>query len=107
MTEIRLQLLTDFESVHQLQFIKHSYLRTSRILLHLLEGFGTISLIHIELEHLSENMARLHAIFTICHPSYSSIWAYMYVMHVTLDPRLPLFSRKDGESREETRDRKY
>ena len=25
----------------------------------------------------------------IRHPSYSSIWAY--VMHVTLDPRLPLF----------------
>ena len=28
------------------------------------------------------------AIFTIHHPSYPSIWAY--VTHVTLDPRLPL-----------------
>ena len=42
----------DFESVHQLQFIKHSYLRPSRILLHPLEGFGTISFIHVELEQL-------------------------------------------------------
>ena len=38
-----------------------------------------------------ENRARPRAIFTIRHPSYPSIWAY--VAHVTLDPRLPLFSR--------------
>ena len=37
-----------------------------------------------------ENMIRPHAIFTICHPSYPSMWAY--VTHMTLDPRLPLFS---------------
>ena len=36
----------DFESVWQLQFIKHSSLRPSRIPLHLLEGFGTTSSIH-------------------------------------------------------------
>ena len=38
-----------------------------------------------------ENRAHPRAIFTIHHPSYPSIWAY--VAHVTLDPRLPLFSR--------------
>ena len=39
----------DFESVHQLQFIIHGSLKPSRILLHSLEGFGTISSIHVEL----------------------------------------------------------
>ena len=46
-----------------------------------------------------ENHARPHAVFTIRHPSYPSIWAY--ITHVTLDPRLPLFScaciEKTGE----------
>jgi hypothetical protein len=37
-----------------------------------------------------ENRAHLRTIFMIRHPSYPSIWAY--VTHVTLDPRLPLFS---------------
>jgi hypothetical protein len=37
-----------------------------------------------------ENRARPRTIFTIRHPSYPRIWAY--VTHVTLDPRLPLFS---------------
>ena len=36
-----------------------------------------------------ENMANPYAIFTIRHPFYPSIWAY--VIHVTLDTRLPLF----------------
>ena len=44
----RLSTTADFESVHQLQFIKHSYLRPSRILWHSLEDFGTVSSIHME-----------------------------------------------------------
>ena len=48
-----LSTTVDFELVYQLQLIKHRSLRPSRILLHSLEGFGTISSIHIELERLT------------------------------------------------------
>jgi len=41
-----------FKSVHQLQFTKHSCLRPSRMLRHSLQGFGTLSSIHVELECL-------------------------------------------------------
>ena len=52
----------DFELVHQLQFIIHGSLKPSRILLHSLEGFGTISSIHVKLEHLKLWLA--HAQFS-------------------------------------------
>ena len=42
----------NFESIRQLKFIKHRSLRPSRILLHLVKGFGTISSIQVELVHL-------------------------------------------------------
>ena len=45
--------------IGSLQFIKHSCLRPSRILRHLLEGFGTISSIHIELERLKIWLAHM------------------------------------------------
>ncbi len=48
-------------------------------------------LFHLYQTRELENRACPRAIFTVHHPSYPSIWAY--VTHVTLDPRLPLFSR--------------
>ena len=48
-----LKTTVDVKSVCQLQFIKHCSLRPSRILVHSLEGFGTISYIHVKLEHLT------------------------------------------------------
>ena len=73
----------DFKSVHQLQFIIHGSLKPSRILLHSLEGFGTISSIHVELECLKLWLA--HAQF-----SHLATLGTGYVTHVTLETRLPL-----------------
>ena len=60
----RRAVVNDFESIHQLQFIKSSSLRPSRILLHSLEGFGIVAPSAFELERL----ARPRAIFTTRHP---------------------------------------
>ena len=78
----------DFELVHQLQFIKHSYLRPSRILQHLFEGFGTISSIHVELERLKVWLAHTQVSRSATLPTliYGA-----YITHMTLDPRLPLY----------------
>ena len=56
-----------------------------------------------------ENCAHPHTIFMICHPSYPTTWAY--VMHMTLDTRLPLFScafvEKIGEPGDEANGAQY
>ena len=88
----------DFESVHQLQFIIHGSLKPSRILLHSLEGFGTISSIHVELERLKVWFA--HAQF-----SHLTTLDTGYVTHVTLETRLPLvFQRATLKNWEEPGD---
>ena len=74
----------NFKSVLQLQFIKHSCLRPSRILQHLFEGFGTISSIHIELER---SFAPTQFPWSATLPPF--IYG-AYVTHMTLDPRHPL-----------------
>ena len=73
----------DFEMVHQLQFIIHGSLKPSRILLHSLEGFGTISSIHVEVERLKLWLA--HTQF-----SHLATLDMGYVTHVTLETGLPL-----------------
>ena len=54
-------------------------------------------LFHCYWTRVLENRTHPRAIFMIRHPSYPSVWAY--VMHVTLDPRLPLFSRVHWKDR--------
>ena len=92
----------DFESLHQLQFITHSSLRPSHILLNSLKVFGTISSVHVELEHLKICIARPQSIITTRHPSYLCIWGD--ICHVRLDLRHPLFLvyiEEIGEARDE------
>ena len=81
-----LSTTTNFKLVHQLQFIKHRYLRPSRILLHSLEGFGIISSTHVELERLKIRLA--HAQF-----SQSTTWyvGLRYTCDITSQAP-PLFS---------------
>ena len=75
----------DFESVHQLQFIIHGSLNPSGILLHSLEGFGTISSIQVELECLK---------LWLAHTQFSHLATLDtgYVTHMTLETRLSRFS---------------
>ena len=53
------------------------------IILHSLEALGTISSIHVELEHLKIWLAHVQFSRSTTLPTY--------VSHMTLDPRLPLF----------------
>ena len=68
----------NFELVCQLQFIKHSSLRPSRIPLHSLCQYGAV-----------ENIAHPCSTITTCHPLYLCIWSDTF--HVRLDPRLLSF----------------
>ena len=74
----------DFVSAHLLQFIKYSCLRPSRILRHSLEGFGTISSIHVKLECLRIWLAHTQFSWSATLP------AVVYGAYVT-NTRLPLF----------------
>ena len=94
----RRSTIVDFKMVHKLQFIIHGSLNPSRILLHLLEGFGTISSIRVELERLKVWLA--HAQF-----SHLATLDMGYVTHVTLETRLPrVFQHATLKNREEPGD---
>ena len=54
----------------------------------------TMHILHPRRTAELENMARPHAIITICHPSYPyNILHGAYITHMMLDPKLPFFSR--------------
>ena len=91
----------DFKPAWHLWLIKRSSARPGKIVLPSLIVSVAFLFIHTGPECLKNHVCP-HTIFTICHPSYPSIWAY--VTHVTLDTRLPLFSHvcwKIGEPGDE------
>ena len=87
---------------NQLQFIKNSSLRPSRILLHSLEGFGIICSIRCWTGTL-ENIACPRALFMIHLPSYSSIRYGPMSVGSQAPPLALMYIEKIGEPGDEAR----